>query len=315
MINQFAQMTLLDKGIFGPFRVFWVDPANGSDQRSGITPDEALATLGEAHNRCTAGMNDVVVLVSDGSITGTARLSTTLTWSKNATHLIGVGAPSMNNRARIAQLSGATAVAAFVVVTASGCIFKNFSVFNDMAIAGQITWDDQAGRNYYEDVFLGGMGDATSAHSTTSRVLRLGGASAAGENIFRRCTIGLDTSLGAGRDVANATIEFSGGSKRNRFEDCFFDISAKATTALHIISSGVNPLETFQMFNRCIFHNPYPHSSASLMAAVATLAANGNGRLIMNDCKRYGATKWGTDATSTAQIYENPANGIGLVAT
>jgi hypothetical protein len=306
------QLQLMDRGLFGPFRVFWVDPANGSDSHSGKTPDEALDTLGEAHDRCIAGMNDIVALISDGSTTGTARVTSNLAWSKNATHLIGVGAPSSNNRARIATLSGADAFAAFITVTAGGCIFKNFSVFNDNAIAGQITWEDSGGRNYYEDLHIGGMGDGTSAHSTTSRVLKLSGSS--GENIFRRCRIGLDTSLTPGRDVANATLEFA-GSKRNRFIECQFDVLAAATTVLHIISSGTNPLETYQLFDRCIFHNPYPHSSALLMAAAATLAASGNGRLIMNQCTRFGITKWGTDATTAAQIYEAPVIAIGTVST
>lgn len=314
LMNLQAEVALMGRGFLSPFRVFWVDPANGSDNRSGVSIDEALASLGEAHDRMTAGLNDTAMVVSDGSTTGSVRLSETLVWSKNACNIIGVTAPAYNQRARIAPLSGATAFAAFIRNTASGCTFKNFSVFNDNAIAAQITWDERGGRNYFEDVWFGGMGDATSAASTTSRVLRLGGTGAAGENVFRRCTFGLDTMP---RTVANSTLEFIGTnvSKRNIFEDCKFIIMAGATTALHLLSSGVNPLETFQMFRRCIFHNPYPHSSALLQAAVATLAANGNGRLIMDYCTRYGATKWGTDATSLAQIYELPASGIGVVAT
>jgi hypothetical protein len=301
--------------ILAPFRVFYVDAARGSDTNDGISLDNPLSTLAEAHDRMTAGQDDIACIVGDGTTTGSTRLPEALTWSKNACHIIGLGPRSYNPRARISTLSGAATFADFITVTASGCKFKNFSIFNDNAIAAQRTWVDRGGRNEYEDVFFGGMGDATSAHDTGSRVLVLGGTGASGENRFRRCTIGLDTSLGAGRDVANATIEFAGGSKRNVFEDCLIVASAKATTMLHILSSGVNPLETFQMFRRCCFHNPYPQSSALLMAAVATLAANGNGRLIMEYCTRFGATKWGTDATSLAQIYELPASGIGVVAS
>lgn len=297
--NVFSSLNLSDQ-ILAPFRVFWVDPANGSDQQDGNTLQQALQTITEAHSRMTAGLNDVCLLVSDGSTTGTARISELFTWSKNACHLVGLGAPSYNNRARIGVTSGATAFANFMKVTASGCIFKNFSIFNDNAIAAQKTWIEQGGRNYYEDILFGGMGDTTSVASTTSRIMELGGSGASGENVFNRCTFGIDTQS---RSVANSTIEFVGSSKRNLFRDCLFNMRAGATTALHIKSSGTNPLETFQMFKDCIFHNTYPHSSASLMAAVATLAASGNGRLIMNGCTRFGATDWGTDATSLAQMY------------
>ena len=294
-------INLVDQ-MLAPFRVFWVDPANGSDQRTGRNLDEALASLPAAHDRCTAGLNDVVALVGDGGTAASARLTETLIWSKNATHLIGVAAPSYNPRARIATLSGAAAFANFIRVTASGCRFQNFSIFNDNAIAAQITWDDRGGRNYYENVLFGGIGDVTSAASTTSRVLRLGGSGASGENWFKHCTIGIDT---IGRSVANASLEFIGTnpSKRNVFEDCLFTIKASATTALTILSSGVNPLESFQLFKNCTFHNSYPQYSALLQAAVATLAANGNGRLVMDNCRRYGVTDWGTDSTSLAQIY------------
>ena len=257
----------------------------------------------------TAGLNDICILVGDGGTTGTARVSSTLVWSKNACHLIGVAPRTLNNRARIGVLSGTTAYANFVQVTASGCMFKNFSMFNDNAIAGQITWADSGGRNSYDDVWFGGMGDQTSADSATSRILKLTGT---GEHTFSNCIIGLDTIQ---RGAANASVEFGGGSKRNRFIDCEFNMTCDATTPLFILSSGTNPLETFQLFRRCIFHNPNPQSSASLLAAVATLPINGNGRLIMDFCSRYGVTDWGANADSNAQIYVNgPAVGGGVVA-
>lgn len=296
--------------IWGP--TFYVDPINGSDSFVGTSPTQAYRTLPQAYAAGSAGANGTVYLLSDGTTAGTARLTSTLTWAKSNFHLIGVCAPSANPRARISTLSGATAFANFIVVTASGCQFANFSVFNDNAIAAQITWAEQGGRNAYSGILFGGMGDGTSAHSTTSRIMTLGGSGSSGEHEFTNCTFGIDTSLTPGRDVANATIEFTGGSKRNVFNGSRFVTSAKATTVLHILSSGTNPLETFQWFNDCVFHNTYPQSSGLLMAAVATLAANGNGHLVLHKCARYGATAWGTDATSLAQIYtDGPAAGTG----
>lgn len=295
--------------------VYYADYANGNDYNVGTSLQTAVKTIGQAYALCDSGKNDAVVIVGDGTTTGSQRLSTTLTWAKNATHLIGMTAPSYNPRARIAVLSGASAFANFIVVTASGCRFQNFSIFNDNAIAAQKTWIDQGGRNYYQDIQFGGMGDGTSAHSTTSRVLELGGSSASGENRFVNCTFGLDTSLTPGRDVANATVEFVGNSKRNVFEHCKFIVSAKATTVLHLLSSGTNPLETFQWFDNCVFHNTYPQSSGLLMAAVATFAANGNGHAVLHGCTRYGTTDWGTNSTTLAQMYTDaPAAGTGATS-
>jgi hypothetical protein len=294
---------------------YYVDPVNGSDTFAGTSPTAAYKTLPQAYAAAVSGAGDTIYLLSDGTTTGTARLTSTLTIAKNALNIIGACAPSYNPRARISTLSGTSAFAQFVKVTGTGCQFANVSLFNDNAIAAQITWTDQGGRNAYSGVLFGGMGDGTSAHSTSSRCVTLGGSGASGENTFRNCTFGIDTSLTPGRDVANATLEFVGGSKRNVFEDCKFVTSAKATTVLHLKSSGTNPLETFQWFKRCAFHNTYPQSSGSLMASVATLAANGNGNLVLEDSTRWGTTDWGTDSTSLAQIITSgPAAGTGATS-
>ena len=282
---------------------YYVDPVNGSDSFIGTSPTQAYRTLPQAYAACTSGSGDTIYLLSDGTTNATARLTSTLTIAKNAINIIGACAPSYNPRARISTLSGTTAFANFIKVTATGCQFANFSIFNDNAIAAQITWTEQGGRNAYSGVMFGGMGDGTSSHSTTSRVMVLGGSGASGENTFTNCTFGLDTDLTPGRDVANATIEFTGGSKRNVFTNSRFVTLAKATTVLHIKSSGTNPLETFQEFRGCQLQNTYPASGASLMAAAATLAASGNGNLHFINSPLFGITTYGTDATSNAQIY------------
>ena len=100
-------------------KTFFVDPANGADGNDGTAPNRAFATLYQAHAKMTAGHNDVCYLLGDGSTTATARLSAalaasvnstvtagTLIWSKNACHLIGVTAPTLNRRARIATPTG-----------------------------------------------------------------------------------------------------------------------------------------------------------------------------------------------------------------
>jgi hypothetical protein len=290
-----------------PGNVIYCNPASANAQAQDGSQQKPYSDLPTAYSKGRSGFNDVIVLVGDGGTGATARLTSTLTWAKNALHLVGVGAPSYNPRARISTLSGATAFAGFVTVTGTGCIFYNFALFNDNAIAAQITWLDQGGRNYYNSVMFGGMGDATSAADADSRVLKLGGSGASGENVFENCTIGLDTIA---RSDANASVEFAGNSKRNVFRNCLFPVRATAATPVILLSSGTNPLETFQLFVNPVFWNQQANGSGTTLSAVATLAANGNGNVVLKNPSRFNVTDWGTNATSNAQIYvDGPATG------
>lgn len=296
---------------------YFVDPANGSDGAEG-TADAPLATLYRAHDLCTSGNNDVVVLVGDGTSTGSARLSTalaqsitpsatagTLNWTKSATHLIGVCAPTMvAQRARIAPPTGTYTAATFgsgnfVVVTGTGCIFSNLSLFNGFSTGGtnQICWTDSGGRNYYNNVNFGGMGDAASANSTGSRSLKISGTT--GENSFMGCVIGLDTVT---RTAANASLELAGGTPRNTFIDCVFPFQGNTAGILGIVVSAAAVIDRWQRFQNCLFVNNVG-STSTTMSGLATMAASAGGLLAMTNCSMVGITEFGTDATTRGQIY------------
>ena len=296
--------------------VFFVDYVNGSDGNTG-SADSPLQTLYGAHYKMTAGQNDVAVIVGDGSTTATQRLSLanaqvfdstatagTLVWSKNACHIVGMAAPTkVSQRARIAPPAGTYTMATFgsgnfVTVSASGCIFANFSVYNGFSTGGasQIAWTDSGGRNYYTNVQFGGAGDAASAQATTSRSLLISGT---GEHTFEGCELGLDTVT---RTVANATLQFSGGTARNTFVDCNFVFQTSAATPLGIIVAAAAGIDRWQKFDRCTFINNIK-STSTTMSALATLPASAGGLLLMKDCTLVGITEFGTDANSLGQIY------------
>lgn len=297
-------------------RVIWVNPASGSDGGTGDA-DSPYATLYQGYAQATASQNDVVVLVGNGAASGSARLSTalaasitssattgTLTWAKNAVHLVGVCAPTnVAQRARIAPPSGTYTQSTFgsgnfVVVTAAGCQFWNLSLFNGFSTGGtnQICWTDSGGRNYYNNVDFGGIADAASAADTGSRSLKI---STAGENTFENCTIGLDTVT---RSVANASLEFAGATPRNSFKNCLFPFQTSAAGVLGIIGSGSGNMDRWQKFDRCMFVNNV-QSTSTTMSGLATLAASSGGLLAMKDSTLIGITEFGTDATSRGQIY------------
>lgn len=290
---------------------YWfVDPVNGADGNSGNSPDTALQSLYRAHQLATAGNNDVVVLIGNGSSTGTARLSLaaaqaidstvtagTLNWTKNATHLIGVSAPSMiAQRARIAPPTGTYTQATFgsgnfVSVTASGCFFSNFSLFNGFSTGGtnQICWTDTGSRNAYVNVNFGGMGDAASAADAGSRSVKIGSAGS-GELYFGHCVFGLDT---VARGAANATLEFAGGTPRNVFEDCMFIMNASASSPFHVIGSGASCIDRGNVFRRTQFLNDIKSGSTTISADISLTNASPGGLLLLNSCSSVGATKWG----------------------
>ena len=87
---------------FGPTsKTFFVSGAEGSDGNDGRTPRKALASVSKAHSLMRAGKNDVCFVMGNGQTSGTARETATITWSKDACHLVGVAAPG-----RVAQRAG-----------------------------------------------------------------------------------------------------------------------------------------------------------------------------------------------------------------
>lgn len=298
---------------------YFVDPVNGADGNDG-TPELPLKTLYGALAKCTAGNNDVVVLVGDGTAAGSARLSTalaqsidstattgTLNWNKNATHLIGVCAPtSVAQRARIAPPTGTYTAATFnattfVNVTASGCYFANFSVFCGFSTgnASMIAWQDSGSRNCYSNVNLYGMADAASAAGANARTLKITG----GENTFINCVLGGDT---VARGAANATVEFASGSARNSFLNCVFPFQCSAATPLGIKVGAASGIDRWALFENCSFINNV-QSTSTTMDGLSTLAASAGGLLLMKNATMVGITEFGTDATSRGQIYVDGA--------
>ena len=310
---------------------YFVDPVNGADGNEG-TPELPLKTLYGALAKCTAGNNDVVVLMGDGSAAGSARLSTalaqtidstatagTLNWNKNATHLIGVAAPTnVAQRARIAPPTGTYTAAtfnsdAFINVTASGCYFANLSVFCGFSTgsASMIAWTDSGSRNAYSNVNIYGMADAASAGGANARSLKLNGG---GEHTFIGCTLGGDT---VARGAANATVELAGGTARNSFIDCVFPFQCSAGTPLGLVVSLASGMDRYALFKGCSFINNVGSTSTS-MTALATLAASAGGQVVIKNSMMVGVGEFGSDAASLGQIYVDmaapsaSAGGIGV---
>lgn len=295
---------------------YFVDAVNGANGNDG-SASKPLATVYSAYSRMTSGANDVCVVVGNGAASGSQRLSLanavasdsaattgTLTWAKNACHLIGMAAPGPESRARFAPPTGTYTQATFnsgnfVTVSASGCYFANISLFHGFSTGGnnQICWTDSGGRNYYYNMAFGGAGDAASAQSTSSRSMLITGTT--GANTFESCQFGLDTVT---RTVANSTLEFAAGSPRNTFKNCTFPFQTSAATVLGFIGSAAACVDRWQTFDNCSFINNV-QSTSTTMNGLGTLAASAGGLLMMKNCTLVGVTEYGTDVTTRGQVY------------
>lgn len=288
-------------------KVFFVDPANGSNSNSGLDPAHPLDTVSNAHGRCVAGRNDVVMLIGDGSTTGTSREDAAVTWSKNSTHLIGVGSPVKGwNRARLAPTATTTAFANFFTLSASGCIFANIAMFHgfNTGTTSQICLTVTGHRNYFYRCHIAGAGDAESANSTGSASLKLNDAD---ENLFEECTIGINTQS---RTAAMSEVIITGQSQRNKFIRCDFETFAGTAGVLFVnAATASSDIDRYALFEECNFINPVESTATTMTAAISTHAAL-SGMIILKQCMLIGATYWvGADTAKVKILAQNQAAG------
>ena len=264
-----------------PGNVWYVDETLGDDaQDNAGWPYSPFATLGAALTAASAG--DTIC------ITGTVHLSATLHITKSNIAIVGLNAPSMNNRARISQ-TGSTVFSPLVQVDAGvyGCRFENFGTFHGFANAStQVCRADLGGRNYYKNVDFFGMGHATAAAQAGSRSLLISGSD--GEHLFEGCRIGLDTITRATN--ANASLEFTGGSPRNKFVDCVFSSLCSLAGDTHV-TIGAGGIDRWAIFDRCQFVNATSSGGTALTAAFSVNASAGGFVVVAPTCISVGATK------------------------
>lgn len=289
---------------------FFVDPVNGSDGNTGKSPGKAFQTLSKAYTACTSGKNDVVYLIGDGGTTATARITTTtLTWAKNATHLIGITAPSRNfQRARISHSStAATGVSPLLTFSASGCFVANVSLFS-----GYSTDEDQScmllsgSRNNFANVHFGGGGHLTpAARAGTNSVTITAGS----ENLFNRCTFGLTSILSSAAN-ASLVITESNLCRDNYWEDCDFIKWTDDAAGVHV-NVGSASLLGFMTFNRCRFLNNVGTSGGTAMTAALTVSATCGGDVILHDPMFVGATDITAADSARTHVLGHGANPSG----
>lgn len=274
-------------------KIYFVDPANGSDGNDGRTPENALAGLEAAYAKCVANQHDIVFYIAGSSGNN---LAAALTWAKNYTHLIGLCAPTeVAQRARIFQTSTLTGASPLLTISASGCIFKNFYIFQGVDDATSlINVSVTGGRNYFENVHFAGGGHATQAVDGGAS-LKLDGAE---ENTFVRCTIGVDTIDAA---TGMMGILFDGEAHRNLFRECTVRIRAGNGGAGFVEVADATGIDRDNTFIDCLFLN---NSGTDLTSGFVIPAGMGAPRkILLKDCMILGTAK--LDANDRGVLFGN----------
>lgn len=291
------------RATLGAGNSWYVNEATGSDSNPG-TIAKPFATLTAAQNAAVAGNGDVVYLQ------GTVHVTATVAWAKSGVSLVGVNSGSQNDRARISS-SGSVVFSPMVDVTAQGCDFLDIGTFYGYVDAvSQVCWAEAGGRNLYQNCQFFGGGNATGAAQAGSRSLTVGGS---GENLFIDCTIGLDTVVRATN--ANASLEFLGGTTRNKFIRPVFQSDVSLATDVHVLAAA-SSVDRSQYFFDPIFANAVDSGSTTMNAAISWSSSAG-GNLIIDGGISVGATA----IAASGPVYINgpvpiaTTSGIGIKAS
>lgn len=269
-------------GLFTTGQVLFVRPSTGSDSNSGKKPTQALKTMGQAHTLMTADKNEVVYLLSESNTAAstTDYRSTTLTWSKDLTHVVGVCAPcKVSQRSRIAQLSTATGVDPLVTVSADGASFRNFQLFHGVADATSLVAMNVTGtRNYFENVHIAGMGDATMVTTNAASLKITGGA----ENVWKECVIGLDTI--ARDNTSKGEIWCDTAATRNMFDDCLIQAYVSHASYVFVTIEDSTAIDRWLWFRNCLFMSKSTNKTIDVAEVFGIPASISQGAIVLQDC-------------------------------
>jgi len=282
-------------------KAFFIHGSLGLAGNSGLSPSQPVKTLTQAYALMTDGAGDVAYILNDGTTGATVR-DVALVWAKDNCHIVGLGAPAINNRARISTVSGSTDVDAYtpyLTLSASGCIIKNVSWFqgNSEDAKASVGHLVSGSRNYYENVSI-----ITGAHANqgdeSSMNLQMKGS----ENVFEKCYIGQDTAAVGFNSKVWSNVRFGGGANeeatRNVFRDCIFPMWANDTEPVFVYAPTAFDVQRWNLFDGCNFINTGTSTIAEAVSHACT-----TGKTFFKDCAFYGMTNITTADSAYVQLY------------
>jgi hypothetical protein len=290
----------------------FVRPGTGSDGFRGNRPDRAFKTLNNAGAgsagalaNATANQNDVVYLMAERNTAASTTdyqsytSGAALTWDKDLTHLVGVGAGNvMSQRSRIALASTFNTAIPMVDWSANSCHIANIQFFQGVAHANPTGCVKVSGsRNRFYNCHFAGLGD-TAGNNDIDNAFSLWITGA--ENVFENCVIGLDT---ADRGVASnfnyevilGPLTGAGSAARNIFRNCVFVSRLVSATKHPFIGTVVaSPFgdPSFCLFDSCKFIATSTNYGYTQTVAVKNVAALTAGGILLSNPQGLGVAAW-----------------------
>ena len=268
-------------------KAFFVHGSSGLDGNNGLSPKAPVKTLTQAYALCEDGRGDTVYILNDGGTGATVR-DVALVWAKDNCHIVGLGAPAINQRVRIAPPTASAvdidAYTPYLTLSASGCIISNVSWFqgqseNKASIGIKVS----GSRNYFNNVSIITGASQSTADQALTYQLQVTGS----ENVFEKCWIGQNTVERG--NVASSNVAFGSGAtdyaERNVFRDCIFPAKCDGAAPTYICAKANNDVGTFNIFDNCNFINT---GSSAMTQGVLWTATSGY--LFLKDCAFYGLT-------------------------
>jgi hypothetical protein len=288
---------------------FYVVPNKGTDKfyasllKNGVTNDRIFTTIASGYAAVTSGSGDTL-FVCPGAYTQTS----SLTWAKHYTNLIGLSAPiPTNQRSRIQSTTAA--LSPLITWSANGCVLSNilFSQDGSNATTCAVNMLMSGNRNRIEYCTFRNLG-ADAVTGTATRNLKI--TSSDGENYYKYCTIGADSLDYTSGTVV--TIEYAGtNTARDTYEGCNI-LSGGGAAGLFLLTNA-NSTTAWTKFLDCYFFNNDLGAGDQLTQGFS-ITGGGNGVfLLAGKTQVYGAATLETDNTGNLLGESIPAAATGQI--
>ena len=308
-IRQDAGIPLLfgERVGFGPGRVFYVNPTNGSDNNTGLKMEQPVKTIAKAYTLVTSNNHDAIVLSANAALAESDELAVT----KNRVHFIGLDAVGRYLGQRSRWTMGVTTGTAIAVVqnTGVGNSFQRIKFdSSDTTTTSVYAFAEGGEYTVIENCEIVEHGDLATA---TAADLLMNGDSA----YVKGCYIGSTAyEVTAARTNVLFTREtISGKVARDViFEDCIFGLNSTSATASHFHTTTATDVERMFLVKNCAMVVA-KNSTATVGDAVIVDTALTDGQIILMNSYNVNSTAIGTTG-SVGIVYAGAAVAVAATA-
>jgi len=270
-------------------------------EEHGVSLNDIYTTLASAYAATTASQNDVIA-VCPGAYDETA----TLDWTKDNTHLIGLGGPNTRSdysEKNVVIYTDTAAVDYTIHLTGDHCIFLNIGINNAGANAGNYSplYVDGYG-NYFENVTL--IGNLTSQQLADDDCASLHIGTNAHNCKWINCDIGEDC-WGARSAAYSGQISFIGSQPNGGlFRNCIVRSESQTATCAAVTvykgAAGSTHIGRTWMWDNCLFANfdSRTGSGTNCNEVFCLHDAAGAWPQLMHNCSAYGYDRWTDESTN-----------------